>query len=107
VVHDLRSADSAAAAVTALFRADDAPTARFTSQNLVTIGAIRALQELGLHDRVAVVGFDDFRAPNCCNPGSQSSLRIPPRSAAPPRRWSSDASTVSTGHQRNTSFLSS
>jgi LacI family transcriptional regulator len=32
VVHDLRSADSAAAAVTTRFRADDAPTALFTSQ---------------------------------------------------------------------------
>jgi LacI family transcriptional regulator len=60
VVHGLRSVDSAAAAVRALFRANDAPTALFTSQNLVTIGAVRALQELGLHDRVAVVGFDDF-----------------------------------------------
>jgi LacI family transcriptional regulator len=26
----------------------------------VTIGAVRALQEFGLHDGVAVVGFDDF-----------------------------------------------
>ena len=43
VVHDLRSAESAAAAVTALLRADDAPTALFTSQNLVTIGAVRTL----------------------------------------------------------------
>jgi LacI family transcriptional regulator len=60
VVHDLRSAESAAAAVTALLRADDAPTALFTSQNLVTIGAVRTLQELGLHEGVAVVGFDDF-----------------------------------------------
>jgi LacI family transcriptional regulator len=46
--------------VTALFRADDAPTALFASQNLVTIGAVRALQELGLHEGVAVVGVDDF-----------------------------------------------
>jgi LacI family transcriptional regulator len=60
VVHDLRSAESAAAAVTAILRADDAPTALFTSQNLVTIGAVRALQELGLDEGVAVVGFDDF-----------------------------------------------
>lgn len=59
-IHDLRSVDAAARAVTALFTGDDAPTALFTSQNLVTIGAVRALQALGLHDRVAVVGFDDF-----------------------------------------------
>jgi LacI family transcriptional regulator len=36
------------------------PTALFTSQNLVTIGALRALQRLGLQQRVALVGFDDF-----------------------------------------------
>jgi LacI family transcriptional regulator len=60
IVHDLRSTDAAAAAVAALFGADDPPTALFTSQNLVTIGAVRALQRLGLHERVAVVGFDDF-----------------------------------------------
>jgi LacI family transcriptional regulator len=59
-VHDLRSVDAAEAAVTGLLRADEPPTALFTSQNLVTIGAVRALQHLGLHDRVAVVGFDDF-----------------------------------------------
>ena len=59
-IHDLRSADAAATAVTVLLRADDPPTALFTSQNLVTIGAVRALQHLGVHDRVAVVGFDDF-----------------------------------------------
>jgi hypothetical protein len=45
------AADSAAAAVSALFRADDAPAALFTSQNLVTIGALRALQELRLRCR--------------------------------------------------------
>jgi len=50
-VHNLRSADSAAAAVSALFRADDGPTAVFTSQNLVTIGGLRALQELRLRCR--------------------------------------------------------
>jgi LacI family transcriptional regulator len=59
-VHDLRSVDAAEIAVTGLLRADEPPTALFTSQNLVTIGAVRALQHLGLHDRVAVVGFDDF-----------------------------------------------
>jgi LacI family transcriptional regulator len=60
VIHDLRSVDAAARAVTTLFTGDDAPTALFTSQNLVTIGAVRALQALGMHDHVAVVGFDDF-----------------------------------------------
>jgi LacI family transcriptional regulator len=59
-VHDLHSADAAAAAVDALLTTDEPPTALFTSQNLVTIGAVRALQHRGLHNQVAVVGFDDF-----------------------------------------------
>jgi LacI family transcriptional regulator len=67
-VHDLRSVDSAATAVTALLEGDDPPTALFTSRNLVTIGAVRALQHLGLHDRVAVVGFDDFPAADLLQP---------------------------------------
>jgi LacI family transcriptional regulator len=73
----------------------------------VTIGAIRALQELGLHDRVAVVGFDDFPRADLLQPRVTVVAQDPPRSAAPPRRWSSDASTVNTGHPRNTSFPSS
>jgi LacI family transcriptional regulator len=60
IVHDLHSVDEAAQAVTALLSGDDPPTALFTSQNLVTIGAVRALQHLGLQHRVAVVGYDDF-----------------------------------------------
>ncbi|HET9171977.1 MAG TPA: LacI family DNA-binding transcriptional regulator, partial [Actinospica sp.] len=60
VVHGLRTTKSADAAVTALLSRPNAPTALFTSQNLVTIGAVEALHRLGLHDRVAIVGFDDF-----------------------------------------------
>jgi LacI family transcriptional regulator len=47
----------------------DPPTALFTSQNLVTIGASRALRALGLHDRVAHVGFDDFPLADMLRPG--------------------------------------
>jgi LacI family transcriptional regulator len=60
VVHDLRDATIAAGAVTTLMARPDPPTALFTSQNLVTIGAIRALRRLGLAELVALVGFDDF-----------------------------------------------
>ena len=38
----------------------DRPTAIFSGQNLITIGVVRALRELGLAQRVALVGFDDF-----------------------------------------------
>ncbi|WP_232832355.1 LacI family DNA-binding transcriptional regulator [Nocardiopsis sp. FIRDI 009] len=60
VVTDLPDTASAARAVAALLDSDRPPTALFTAQNLVTIGAIQTLQERGLHERVAVVGFDDF-----------------------------------------------
>jgi LacI family transcriptional regulator len=39
---------------------DDAPTAIFACRNILSIGAIRALRELGLSHEVALVGFDDF-----------------------------------------------
>ena len=43
-----------------LFSSGSAPTAIFTAQNLVTIGAVRALRQLGLQRKVAIVGFDDI-----------------------------------------------
>ncbi len=57
---DLRSSDLAEAATLEVMAGADPPTAIFASQNLVTIGAIRALRRLGLQHRVAIVGFDDF-----------------------------------------------
>jgi LacI family transcriptional regulator len=56
----LRSADVAALAATDVLRAADPPTALFTAQNLVTIGALRALRGLGLEHDTAHVGFDDI-----------------------------------------------
>ncbi|SDU77654.1 LacI family DNA-binding transcriptional regulator [Jiangella alkaliphila] len=69
VVHDLHTVDDAARATTALLRADGAPTALFAGQNLVTIGAITALQELGLERTVALIGFDDFPLADLLKPG--------------------------------------
>ena len=45
------------------------PTALFCAQNRITIGAVRALQRLGLHRSVAVVGFDDFPLADLLEPG--------------------------------------
>jgi len=42
-----------------MLRSSDAPTALFTSQNLITLEALRALHHLGLQAQVALVGFDD------------------------------------------------
>jgi LacI family transcriptional regulator len=57
---DLHTSDAAESAVLDLFAGGDPPTALFSSQNLVTIGVIRALRRLGLQHRVALVGFDDI-----------------------------------------------
>jgi LacI family transcriptional regulator len=69
IVQGLRTTKAADQAVTALFARPDAPTALFTSQNLVTIGAVEALHRLGLHQHVAIVGFDDFALAQLLEPG--------------------------------------
>jgi LacI family transcriptional regulator len=68
-VHDCTSASLTEAAVTALMRSEDPPTALFTAQNFVTFGALRALRHLGLQRKVAVVGFDDFALADLLEPG--------------------------------------
>lgn len=58
VVHDLRTAEESAQATRRLLSTGSVE-AVFTSQNLVTIGAVIALHEAGLQHQVAMVGFDD------------------------------------------------
>jgi LacI family transcriptional regulator len=55
----LRDPDAAASAVDELLALPDPPTALFTSQNLLTIGGVRALRRAGFERRVALIGFDD------------------------------------------------
>ena len=68
-IDDLHSEKAAEAAVRELLSGADRPTALFTGQNMVTIGAIRALRELGLQHEVALVGFDDFELADLLEPG--------------------------------------
>jgi LacI family transcriptional regulator len=56
----LRSEQESFAAVDGLMHRDNPPTALFTSQYLITLGAIRALHDLQLEHRVALIGFDDI-----------------------------------------------
>ena len=67
-VDDLHSEEAAEAAAMRIFSASDRPSALFTSQNLVTIGAIRALRRLRLQHEVALVGFDDFELADLLEP---------------------------------------
>jgi LacI family transcriptional regulator len=64
----LRSVDAAAPAVTELLRGANPPTALFTAQNLITIGALHALRELGLERSTALVGFDDIELADLVEP---------------------------------------
>jgi LacI family transcriptional regulator len=67
-LEDLHTEEAAFEAVTRLVRGEHPPTAIFSSQNLVTIGAIRALRHLGLHHRIALIGFDDVELSDLLEP---------------------------------------
>lgn len=65
-VHGIEQAEAVTAELLAL---PDPPTALFASQNLLTIGASRALHRLDLHHRIALVGFDDVLLADLLEPG--------------------------------------
>lgn len=60
VAEDLTSIEAARHHVLALMNSTNPPTAIFAGQNLLTMGAVRALRELGMQRTIALVGFDDF-----------------------------------------------
>lgn len=68
VRQDVQGSAAAEATTSALLTGVDPPTALFTGQNLITIGAVKALQTLGLQHRVALVGFDDFSLADLLDP---------------------------------------
>jgi LacI family transcriptional regulator len=69
VRHNLSTVEQAEAATQDVLADPERPTGLFTSQNLVTIGALRALRAAGLRDRVAHVGFDDVMLADLLEPG--------------------------------------
>jgi LacI family transcriptional regulator len=69
VRQDVGTVQSAIEATEALLKQPEPPTAIFASQNLVTIGASRALRSLALQNTVALVGFDDFPLADLLRPG--------------------------------------
>lgn len=69
MIEDLKAAEAARKAVVRLIHMDPNPTAIFTASRAVTVGAIKALRENGVHDSIALVGFDDFPLADLVDPG--------------------------------------
>ena len=71
IVTGLRAPDDAAKAVHELMSLSPAsrPTAIFTAQNGLTLGAVRALHTLGMQHDIALVGFDHIDSVDIVNPG--------------------------------------
>jgi LacI family transcriptional regulator len=67
-VRNTTTVEDAEAAATAMLTDAEPPTALFTAQNLVTIGALKALRQLGRQHDVALVGFDDFLLADVLDP---------------------------------------
>lgn len=69
VVQGLADPDRAARALPALMGLPSPPTALFTAQNDITVGALRYLQAEGMQETMAIVGFDDFPLADLLRPG--------------------------------------
>jgi len=80
------------------------PTAIFTGNNLLTIGALKAIQarNLTIPDDVALTGFDEMRWTSLIRPGFDRSLSSQPMSwAEPPQScYSSALKTLPAQHVR-------
>jgi LacI family transcriptional regulator len=66
---ELVDSDSAERATCELLELAEPPTALFAGQNLITIGAIRALRKAGRQREIALVGFDDVVLGDLVDPG--------------------------------------
>lgn len=68
VIDELTSEEAAEEAVLSLFAQPRACTAIFSAQNLITIGAIRALRRLGKSHEIALIGYDDIELGDLLDP---------------------------------------
>ena len=75
---DIHSAQSAEQATHDLLASRPAPTAIFTAQNLLTIGARMALRSIGAERSIAHVGFDDIPLAGLVDPGITVIAQDPP-----------------------------
>jgi LacI family transcriptional regulator, galactose operon repressor len=68
VCRGLHTESAAQAATASLLAGASPPSALFSAQNVITIGAIRALCAAGLQHRVALAGFDDLPLADLLDP---------------------------------------
>ncbi|HZU93229.1 MAG TPA: substrate-binding domain-containing protein, partial [Microbacterium sp.] len=66
---DLHDVGTARAALERMLHSAEPPTAVFSAQNLITIGALHALRDAGCSHTVALVGFDDLPLADLLDPG--------------------------------------
>jgi LacI family transcriptional regulator len=64
----LHTESAAQAATASLLAGPSPPSALFSAQNVITIGAIRALCAAGLQHRIALAGFDDLPLADLLDP---------------------------------------
>ena len=69
IAHPAFRATDAEETTRRLLSVSEPPTALFTSQNLITLGAMRTLHEMGLQHSIALVGFDDVLLADVIEPG--------------------------------------
>lgn len=77
VRQDFPTIELAEGAALDLLASADPPTAFFTAQNLITLGAIRALRQRGLQHRVALLGFDDLMLADLLDPAVSAIVQDP------------------------------
>ncbi|MET0714511.1 MAG: LacI family DNA-binding transcriptional regulator [Mycetocola sp.] len=69
MISELHDEAGAQAALTRLLHSDEPPTAIFSAQNLITVGALHALREQKRQRSIALVGFDDLPLADLVEPG--------------------------------------
>jgi LacI family transcriptional regulator len=77
VRQDFPTIELAEGAALDLLASDDPPTAFFTAQNLITVGAVRALWQRGVQHQVALVGFDDLMLADLLDPAISVVIQDP------------------------------
>ena len=77
VRQDFPTIELAEGAALDLLASADPPTALFTAQNFITLGAVRALRQRDLQHRVALIGFDDLTLADLLDPATSAIVQDP------------------------------